>query len=466
MVRKKEDQEDEVSACNEIAKSGEEPSVIKIHTMLGKGSYTTIGKYLKLWEASDEGKAIQVELLPAVIEIPTELKESSEIFIKQMYTAAGKQHRLITEQIKQSCDKTVSDSLEKIRGMEQFIEVIEGKKDELEDSVESLLKEKTDLEKFKSDLDKQITEFSFKNQNLQGEVAREKKNADDLQSAIDDLGKQVENQTGLVTKANNIIAGLEKEKEIMVKDINNQASDLGKAHKTITGLESDLKISRGDYTRLSKELSSAEKALAKVRSESEAVSKKNFQFQFEIQSLLKDQKSKEKGLKDLRVSLSDAEGQVISKTNLVTDRDRTIVSLEKEKDLLIKKAEEQESLAEMVTKKNRGMESDMKISKAASDQQTKADAKTISGLQKALDDTQKDLKKASDALGVEKVAAAGEMGKLNGRIESLEKDLSDKKVVEQKLVSLESEKKGLSADLDKVKKELEGLKKAGTKKKK
>ena len=81
--------EEEVhAACAEIAAQGERPTALTLLDKLGRGSLTTITKYLNSWNASDEAKLLGAETLPAIIELPAELTKDGEGLIKKIWAIA------------------------------------------------------------------------------------------------------------------------------------------------------------------------------------------------------------------------------------------------------------------------------------------------------------------------------------------------------------------------------------------
>ncbi len=81
--------EEEVhAACTEIAQQGERPTSLILLDRLGRGSLTTITKYLNSWNDSDEAKILGVESLPAIIELPPELTKDGENLIKKIWAIA------------------------------------------------------------------------------------------------------------------------------------------------------------------------------------------------------------------------------------------------------------------------------------------------------------------------------------------------------------------------------------------
>lgn len=81
--------EEEVhNACTEIAAQGERPTALTLLEKLGRGSLTTITKYLISWNSSDEAKVLGVELLPVVVALPAELNKDGESLIKKIWAIA------------------------------------------------------------------------------------------------------------------------------------------------------------------------------------------------------------------------------------------------------------------------------------------------------------------------------------------------------------------------------------------
>ena len=76
------------AACTEIAQQGERPTSLILLDRLGRGSLTTLTKYLNSWNDSNEAKILGVESLPAIIELPPELTKDGENLIKKIWAIA------------------------------------------------------------------------------------------------------------------------------------------------------------------------------------------------------------------------------------------------------------------------------------------------------------------------------------------------------------------------------------------
>jgi chromosome segregation ATPase len=88
MVTARLTEEEVHAACAEIAAQGERPTAIKLLENLGRGSLTTITKYLNSWNATDEAQAIKAEELPALVKLPETLSKEGEDLLKKMWNTA------------------------------------------------------------------------------------------------------------------------------------------------------------------------------------------------------------------------------------------------------------------------------------------------------------------------------------------------------------------------------------------
>jgi len=81
--------EEEVhTACSEISAQGERPTSLTLLDKIGRGSLTTITKYLNTWHTSDEAQALNIDSLPVVAQLPDELSKDGEDLIKKVWNVA------------------------------------------------------------------------------------------------------------------------------------------------------------------------------------------------------------------------------------------------------------------------------------------------------------------------------------------------------------------------------------------
>lgn len=89
MARKLVSQQDVYAAAEEMLQAGKKPSTIGIHRILGRGSYTTIGQYLKQWE-EEVGSLGQIVETPAEEPVPSSISKDAELFIRKLWVMACK----------------------------------------------------------------------------------------------------------------------------------------------------------------------------------------------------------------------------------------------------------------------------------------------------------------------------------------------------------------------------------------
>jgi len=81
--------EEEVhTACSEISAQGERPTSLTLLDKIGRGSLTTITKYLNTWHISDEAQALNIDSLPVMVQLPDELSKDGEDLIKRVWNVA------------------------------------------------------------------------------------------------------------------------------------------------------------------------------------------------------------------------------------------------------------------------------------------------------------------------------------------------------------------------------------------
>ena len=139
--------EDVAEACKSIVASGEQPTTVKIHKILGKGSFSTIQKFILLWKESDEARDIQLEQLPAVVQLPAEFLEGSESFLKSIYQLAEQQHASKVVQIKADSEQLINTARDEAQESVEYAESIGEENEQLKEQVKLSSDRVTDLEK-------------------------------------------------------------------------------------------------------------------------------------------------------------------------------------------------------------------------------------------------------------------------------------------------------------------------------
>jgi chromosome segregation ATPase len=245
--------EEEVhQACIEIAAQGERPTSLNLLEKIGRGSLTTITKYLNSWNATDDAQAIDAESLPAVVQLPSELSKEGEDLLKKMWNVAknitDKELEIQREALKQA--EIANQS--KVEEAFKFSEAQAMKIERLEEDL-TTLKEQFDGEFTKH------KETSNSLNNAEKENIGLTKDNDQLKQEIIDLKNQVEKVDSLNKKGDQEKQALQNShtKEITSKDAEIKSLDM-QTHKLQTSL--DLSVKSNEQLKI--ELKSKETELS------------------------------------------------------------------------------------------------------------------------------------------------------------------------------------------------------------
>lgn len=131
MARKLVSQQDVYEAADEMVRAGKRPTTIGIHRMIGRGSYTTIGNYLKAWEAetvSDEQTTSSEEEEA----IPESIGKDADFFVRKLWVMARKHEhaqlqaeRDTLSQRETELQEEVQEVVDSSNGMQERIDELE-----------------------------------------------------------------------------------------------------------------------------------------------------------------------------------------------------------------------------------------------------------------------------------------------------------------------------------------------------
>jgi chromosome segregation ATPase len=254
---------DEVAvACEEIVKSGEHPSIIRVHQFVGRGSYSTIKKHIDQWTHSEEGKDVQSAQLPAVVELPASFTQEAEHFLKKIYQLAESESAAKVDQIRAERDQAVAEAEEQSRQAIDYADEISSEKTELEAALE-------DEKRRVADHEEEIGGLKSKIYRLEEDKAESSRYLAEADEQITALSKVV---TDLEQKA----ALLEQERDLSVQslaEVKSELSDVRKGHETaIRELKDDHKADqkqlRGEHKTSTEELKASYESAAKTMANS------------------------------------------------------------------------------------------------------------------------------------------------------------------------------------------------------
>lgn len=228
--------EEEVhAACAEIAGQGERPTALSLLDRLGRGSLTTISKYLNSWNATDEAQTIKADTLPAVVKLPAELSSEGDDLLKRMWYVAKSITDAELEIQREALKQAEIANQARVEEALQFSEAQSMKIDRLEDTLSDI---KTHLVEEQSDHAETVIKL---NEAEKANVGLSKDN-DQLRHEIDNLKSRIAE----LEEANKAVVlekqELEKQQavELKQKDMEIRSLDM-QAHKLQSSLDSTVK---------------------------------------------------------------------------------------------------------------------------------------------------------------------------------------------------------------------------------
>ena len=293
--------EEEVhEACAEIVAQGERPTSLSLLDKLGRGSLTTITKYLNSWYASDEAQTLSVDSLPAVIQLPEELTKDGEDLLKKIWNIAkgiaDKELEVQREALRQA-EKDSQARVEeafafseaqsmKIERLEEDLRLIKGQFDEEFATHRKTKTQLADEEKSNVALSKDNERIRHEVEELKGQVA-----------LLEGANKAALTEREQLQKDH---AAELKQKDAEIRTIDIQVGKLQSSLDALTKAHDDLKddVKRKD-SELSKQLTALENLRGKYESE-----------QAELSSLKAELQASLKAVSDAEKLVANLEGQL------------------------------------------------------------------------------------------------------------------------------------------------------------
>jgi len=224
--------EEEVhAACAEIAAQGERPTALTLLDKLGRGSLTTITKYLNSWNVSDEAKVLGAESLPTVVELPLELTRDGEGLIKKVWGVAKGLADAELEIQREALKQAEQANQAKVEEAFKFSEAQALQIERLDDAFMSM----------RNQLDEKHTEYRQAVAQLneaEKTIVGLSKDNDQLRQEISDLKNQLVAQEELNKAAVQEKQGLQKQHDAAIKQKDAEIRTLDmQVHKLQTSLD-------------------------------------------------------------------------------------------------------------------------------------------------------------------------------------------------------------------------------------
>ena len=219
-------EEDVHAACADIAAQGERPTALKLLDSLGRGSLTTITKYLNSWNQTEEAQTINAESLPAVVELPEALSKDGGDLLKKIWNIAkgiADAELDVQREALRHAEKEAQTRVEEAFAFSEAqaikIERLEEGFRALKEQLDEEYREHQNTQKILSDADKSLIGLSKDNEQLQHEV-------ETLQGKILELEKQNKDEANEKKALQTNHAAELKKKEAEIKSLDMQIHKL------------------------------------------------------------------------------------------------------------------------------------------------------------------------------------------------------------------------------------------------
>lgn len=244
-------------ACAEIAAQGERPTALILLDRLGRGSLTTITKYLNSWYASDAAQSLEAETLPVVVNLPQELSKDGEDLLKKIWNVAKGIADKELEVQREALRQAEKDAQARVEESFAFSEAQALKIDRLEEDFRSI----------KAQLDEKHLAY-LETQSLLAEAEKANvglsKDKDQLAYEVETLKKQV---AGLEDANKAALADqqqLQKDHAVLKTEAKGRETELSKRLAEIEKLREKIELVQTELASAKTELQSANKAVSEA----------------------------------------------------------------------------------------------------------------------------------------------------------------------------------------------------------
>ena len=277
MTRDRIQQEEIFEAANDFAAQGEKPTTLKVHKKLGRGSYSTITKFLKIWEQSDTAQEIKAEQLPSEAPVPEELQDEALAYIKRAWFAAKNLadaqldiERAALDAAKSEYQTELEQAINLADDAAEKLEITESENEQLSknltDADHNISEQKNVIAKLTDELSSVSADLNIsvaENKNL--EKSNIELNAD-IKNAQSNLIVSQKNETELKAKIEQLNTDNLKQQNSNVQlssDVKNLQSQLAKSEQDSTEQKAKIAVLENANLELQTELRSAVEFKAK-----------------------------------------------------------------------------------------------------------------------------------------------------------------------------------------------------------
>lgn len=293
MARKLVSQQDVYEAADEMVRAGKTPTTIGVHRMIGRGSYTTIGNYLKQWEA-EKASDDQVEVPAEEEAVPDSIGKDADHFIRKLWVMARKHEH---DQLQAERDELNQRETEL---QEEVQEVVDASND-MQDRIDEL-------------------EEALRDSNVRFEREQNDRIEAERQAALSEAS---------LSRAQNDLVSLEEKLsvttgkyEAKLEEVATLNGDVSRLNADVSRLNRDLQQEKEQSERLSQKQANTEASLNAEKSKNEGL-------QEQIRQLQQKEREQRSELDDANAEKARLASENANLAGQLEERSRQMTQLEK-----------------------------------------------------------------------------------------------------------------------------------------
>jgi len=239
-------EQDVHNAIAEMLAAGEKPSALNLLKALGRGSLTTISKFMTSYYNLNDAGTNEVKL-PALVDVPREISLSSELLVKKLWADARAlanqeidSQRAALMQTEAEAALKVTEAMEFSELQARRIEELENLVDELNESMKIRGEKIVKLEKANVDLANTCNVERRSREMTERDRTHLEKENQRLEQELNQERKEIDKQWLKIERQAETIKSLEKENKSLELNIGKQQIALDQQTNTLDALKKDL----------------------------------------------------------------------------------------------------------------------------------------------------------------------------------------------------------------------------------
>ncbi|WP_299021221.1 DNA-binding protein [uncultured Photobacterium sp.] len=325
MVAPKVSEEIIFELCNNIVSQGEKPTTIRLHKLLGAGSFSTIQKHLRAWEESEAGQEAKQAQLPDEVTLPQAGKDALEGAMKILW-AAAKESTEATMKVHQQTVELKWAELEQLA--EEVLTANEQQAEKLLDLGNTINNLNKELESRAVTISKLEAKNEGLEEKLKGINEAHQGDLDTKDEEIEGLNKQLESAGNTESQLRDEIDQLRDDLKQANKNHNDEITEHGKTAKSLSQSQIDLTAEKEKLESAKKENGNLQQLLDAEKDQNSQLQKKLVKLQSverdlaEAQGKLAVQDVMANNLEDTKQTVSDLRYEL----NMTRERETNLSS--------------------------------------------------------------------------------------------------------------------------------------------